>query len=625
MSVINLANDFKTQLDNSISTDNPFREQKCGDLYQKINDAIKQIQQDHDKKIDLRKSEAPKMVVSCFAESINILHASQDQIDQKDEELRKCQDELRKSKETVSQQLAQIESIKITHNQNEQGFHKIFKEKQDEIDKLRKQIEDLHKKKLIDESNESNKQYDITLDIKSLVNIQKEPIRIIYSQEREITKQKLEQMEHCSFVAILGLKNKGKTFLLNELNNENFPSGYHYSTSGISIKIDNSDENNVKVYLDSEGINKPARYNWINDTDFQEYIKLKQENDDSSTNAETQFKRNFQTRVTEQFQDIKSTEQIQMQFLLEQSETIIIVVGIISLEEQKIISVISEAYQKDIIVVHNLKEYSKCQYVKDEIQNNLQDLFPLERRGIQLFNTGSDENQFVYQDLRNEKVFHCVLGKKDTPAGDYYNKFTYDFIKQKIQLNESKKSMNIAQDFQSFLNKNLRDFLDIGYSSQEKKNLKVPIQDQLLSIEEQESYDQITLVPEYEILGTKDILLDVFGRFRNMINYSIHQQGKKKILEIELPGETKLVKASLVKEEEYQVMVIQANKQLLQQDLEGVQEIFNNRNLGLVYHKIKVGKTTENLRITKKFQEKRGIYICELEITRPEYNLNLDQ
>lgn len=58
------------------------------------------------------------------------------------------------------------------------------------------------------------------------------------------------------------MKNKGKTFLLNELNDENFPSGFHFNTKGISVKIDNTDINNIKVYLDSEGINKPARYDW---------------------------------------------------------------------------------------------------------------------------------------------------------------------------------------------------------------------------------------------------------------------------------------------------------------------------------------------------------------------------
>ncbi|KAL4473942.1 hypothetical protein ABPG72_000304 [Tetrahymena utriculariae] len=623
MSEINFSTIFQQQLNSSIDNNIPFKEAQLHNLFQKIKQTVKQIQQDYDKKVDFRKSEAPKLIVNYFAELINNLYTCQQTIEQQNQELRKITAELEKSKQNIVDLQAKNESIKFSFNQKEQGFHRIFQEKQIEIDQLRKDIEDLLKKKQQDQSNESDKQYDITVDIKSLVNIQKEPIRIIYSQERVITKQDLEKMENCSFVAILGLKNRGKTFLLNELNNENFPSGYHYSTSGISVKIDKSDENNIKVYLDSEGINKPARYNWINDTDFQDYIKLKQENDDDSNNQETQFKRNFQTRVTEKFQDIKSTEQIQMQFLLEHSETIIIVVGIISLEEQKIISVISEAYQKDIIVVHNFKEYSKCEHVKNEIENNLYDFFPLERRGIQLFNKGSDENEFVYQDLRNEKVFHCVLAKKDTPAGDFYNKFSYDYIKQKIQLNENKKSMNIVQDFSCFLNRCLRDFLDIGYSSQEKKNLKVPIQEQLLSIEEKESYDEITLVPEYEIQGTKDILLDVFGRFRNMINYSIHQQGKKKILEIELPGETKLTKANLVKEDEYQVMIIQANKQLLSQDQQGVQEIFNNRNLGQVYHKIKVGKTTENLKLTKKFTEKKGIYTCELEITSPEYCLNL--
>ncbi|EAS04993.1 hypothetical protein TTHERM_00836650 (macronuclear) [Tetrahymena thermophila SB210] len=626
MSEVNFNNIFKQQLSSSIDVNSPFQEPQLHNLFQKINEMVNQIQQNYDKKVDFRKSESPKMIVNCFAEAINSIYTSVQTIESQKQQLNQAKAELEKAKKTISELKANKDSLQTALNQQEQGFHDIFLQKQTEINQLRNEIEELQKKKKYDESNDSDKQYDITVDIKSLVNIQKEPIRVIYSQERGITKQCLEEMEHCSFVAILGLKNKGKTFLLNELNNENFPSGYHYSTSGISVKIDNSDRNNIKVYLDSEGINKPARYNWSNDSDFQDYIKLKQENDDASCNyAESQFKRNFQTKVTEKFQDIKSTEQIQMQFLLEHSETIIIVVGIISLEEQKIISVISEMFDKDIIVVHNLKEYSRCEHVKNEIENNLYDLFPLERRGIQLFNKAGEENEFVYQDQRNERVFHCVLAKKDTPAGEFYNKFSYDYIKQKIQLNENKKSMNIAQDFSNFLNKCLRDFLDIGYSSQEKKNLKVPLSDVLLSIEEKETCDEITLLPEYEIQGTKDILLDVFGRFRNMINYSIHLQGYKKILEIELPGDTKLTKASLIKEDEYQVMVIQANKQIVYQDQQGIQEIFNNRNLGQVYHKIKVGKTTENLKITKKFTEKRGIYTCEFEITKPEYTLSIEQ
>lgn len=60
-------------------------------------------------------------------------------------------------------------------------------------------------------------------------------------------------------VAVVGLYDKGKTFVLNNLTNSNLPSGKKVTTKGISFKNVNMDSGTNLILLDTAGSYSPVK------------------------------------------------------------------------------------------------------------------------------------------------------------------------------------------------------------------------------------------------------------------------------------------------------------------------------------------------------------------------------
>ncbi len=60
-------------------------------------------------------------------------------------------------------------------------------------------------------------------------------------------------------MAVVGLYDKGKTFVLNSLTKQNLPSGKKVSTKGICFKYVNMDEGTKLILLDTAGSYSPVK------------------------------------------------------------------------------------------------------------------------------------------------------------------------------------------------------------------------------------------------------------------------------------------------------------------------------------------------------------------------------
>lgn len=113
--------------------------------------------------------------------------------------------------------------------------------------------------------------YDIVIDIDNLIDLE-EGWKIYFAQRlltriegAAVVNKPLdpETVNNLSLsttkvvVSVLGLFNKGKTFLLNKICNENFDSGYKVTTRGLSFK-EPYDMNNI-ILLDTAGTSSPLQ------------------------------------------------------------------------------------------------------------------------------------------------------------------------------------------------------------------------------------------------------------------------------------------------------------------------------------------------------------------------------
>ena len=218
-------------------------------------------------------------------------------------------------------------------------------------------------------------------------------------------------------IGILGLKNKGKSYFLSKLLNED-----EY------IK----DENNI-LYL-KYIINKEKKFNYaiIDTPGLGKYLKKSNEIFDNKKSIKELEKNNEQI------------DNFLINFLLKKCNFLICIVGLLDYNEQLLINKLKikdEEYNKEynglkkIFIIHNLKEYSSKKEVKNYINNVLFKslTFDLEENEGNLAQNKAINNcnskYYIENNLiQNMKIYHLIIAKENSEAGNYYNEFTFTFI-----------------------------------------------------------------------------------------------------------------------------------------------------------------------------------------------------
>ena len=160
--------------------------------------------------------------------------------------------------------------------------------------------------------------------------------------------------ENSIVIGVIGLGNVGKSFLLSLFMKEELPIGDSMHTKGISIK-----KNDKIIILDSEGAEAPlTKYNVSKDL-YEGDLHKKEINESDNL-------------IQIMARDKKAVELFIQDFLIEKSNILFIVVGQMTLSEQKLINrVVNETNNNTIFVIHNLKNL----YSKDQIENYIENTF----------------------------------------------------------------------------------------------------------------------------------------------------------------------------------------------------------------------------------------------------------
>ena len=169
--------------------------------------------------------------------------------------------------------------------------------------------------------------------------------------EKQEIKKKIEEGDNI-VIGVIGLGNVGKSYLLSLFLREDLPTGESIHTKGISVKY-----HDKLIILDSEGMDAPLTRNNISKDFYQKDNLVEKDINESDLLIEAIAR------------DKKAVELFIQDFIIEKSDILIIIVGQLTLTEQKLINrIINDTNKEKIFVIHNLKNF----YTKEQINNYIE-------------------------------------------------------------------------------------------------------------------------------------------------------------------------------------------------------------------------------------------------------------
>ena len=336
-------------------------------------------------------------------------------------------------------------------------------------------------------------------------------------------------------IGILGLGNVGKSYLLSFFTGQELPTGDSIHTKGISIK--NLDHFTI---LDSEGIEAPLIKSNISEELYPKEGLLNKSVNESD---------NMIQKIA---RDKKAVELFIQDFIIEKSDILVIVVGQLTLTEQKLINrIVTETNKKNIFVIHNLKNfYSKGQildYIEDTFKKNI--FFKLSKNFSEQIYKGEEalkgkEGEFdkyfieTYHNAENieKRVLHFIMGNNvDESEAYYFNKTVSDYIKEEMSSFTEGKKFNIFKELKDFLIKKGRKYVE---SNETYKNPftaeDIKIDNDCITIKNENNRIKRCLINQ---LGFSQFYGALYSpNFTCYVDKNEEKKEKKLIVEINAPG-----------------------------------------------------------------------------------------
>ena len=305
--------------------------------------------------------------------------------------------------------------------------------------------------------NSAEKYYDLVIDINSINSLKNEGWEIKYNKERKEIYHKIINEETLK-IGVLGLNNVGKSYLLSKMVRVEIPTGYSIETKGISIKYSQQDKGEEKgiCILDSAGFESPLLKNEKYFENISDNKILNGKEYENGYENELDYYLKYNKKKEELSRDKTQTERFIEQLIISLSDMIILVIGKLTRTEQKLINRIKDLSKKNdinkinsIIIVHNLAQYNKIIEVEKHISQYLTQsaTFELIKKDVIGIDEYNDRYYFVEKSENQEdiNVYHYIMAKEGTEAGDYYNNLTMELIKRQYNSFVTRNKLDIPQ------------------------------------------------------------------------------------------------------------------------------------------------------------------------------------
>ena len=454
--------------------------------------------------------------------------------------------------------------------------------------------------------------YDVIIDIKSIKDIKKGwEIKM-----NERGKKKYYEYKGMKIIRIgvIGNSNKGKSFLLSKISKIKLPTGTSIRTEGLSIKypeLEGYTDRKI-VLLDSAGLETPV----LKDN---EYEIIKNENDNSNDysiidngNQSQNLKKDLKEYFKEKSREKLITELFLQNYIIHNSEILILVVGIFTYSEQKLLNRIKTIIErakidKPLYIIHNLITYTSISQVKEYINEFLLKsvTFDLEE-GHNISTRSINQNGiYFYEKKSNPKIFHLIFANEESEAGKYYNQFTLNFLENSYQNVTDLKTFDVIKTVKERFLEISKDIID------EPKNIEFQFDDN-------ENEKCIKLNSKDNII-LKKCLIDELG-FSNLKGdgfepkYSYYKKDKNTlIIFLECPGICSLT-PDVYYEGVYNIIKLSGIKYKDKEPLKFEDNIFNTREFGKF--SLEIPLKTEEFLISdiKPIEKSDGIFIITVKI-----------
>lgn len=269
--------------------------------------------------------------------------------------------------------------------------------------------------------NQYDNNYDVIIDINSIMKLG-EGWNIKYYGDEERIKEIKEFLKshNKNFISILGHSNRGKTYILQKISEQDLRPGYEITTKGISLKIYGENA----ILLDTVGSNAP--------------LLVEKNGEDPRDNKD------FNIKLNEMNLCQIITNYIVQNFVIQHADILICVVGMLTSSEQQFLNKIKKncSGKKKLIVIHNLVHCYAKKEIEDYIENTLKKsiIHTFEEAEIPEF----DQNKECFNKYFIEKnngeghefdIKHFIMANdtnKDSNEIRYFNEPTIKFIKDEI-------------------------------------------------------------------------------------------------------------------------------------------------------------------------------------------------
>ena len=117
---------------------------------------------------------------------------------------------------------------------------------------------------------------------------------------------------------------------------------------------------------------------------------------------------------------------------------------------EKILSLMKEKINLKVAIIHNFYGLENIKDVENCIENQiLKGPFKVDE-----FIINKENQQKVFIHKENNSIFHCIIANNNSEAGNYYNRNTFNFLKQTIVYLNNIEFVDIEQEFIGFLEVN---------------------------------------------------------------------------------------------------------------------------------------------------------------------------
>ena len=403
-------------------------------------------------------------------------------------------------------------------------------------------------------SDPNSESYDMILNFYSFKQLKDGGYRCYFTEEGN-RKYKNCKNEYNIVIGILGMKNRGKSYLLGRImqsKDYNPPSGFLVTTYGISCNFPQLESKNTFfITLDTAGRDSPLLKNMIYNDNIKDFIN-----------------------------DQAITEIVLSDFIIQESNILIAVLEQLTFEEQRMLNTLIERLKKKdtkgiqkrrLLVIHNLMNLNTIDGIENFIKNTLFKslTFKLIKQSMRKILDYDDSHRYVYiQVIDNEnenqnklEIIHLIFGNdKVKEIINEYNEPALRFIRDYITINTTQK-FNIVKRFPDFLIKNSKKYL----TGKELDKDSIQIKGERTQVTNNKKKTVIPLESKKLEFDVKAFVKDIGGNeiFYNKINprYStrlIKKNDKKYYLEIvfELYGLVKKLKRKIIPDEDKNQYII---------------------------------------------------------------------